>query len=65
MHLGFATVWKSGLSAIEEYTVNILFKNVFIISDGYYLLCTVMGLSYPTYPGDFNGWSSFAAGSLV
>ena len=57
MHLGFATV-ESGLGQAKN-TVNILFKNVFIISMGI-LTYALWGFN-AMYPGDFNG--IFAAGS--
>jgi hypothetical protein len=56
MHLGFATL-ESGLSRSKN-TVNILFKNVFIVCIGlltYYLV----GFNL-MYPGDFNGYFGFA-----
>jgi Amt family ammonium transporter len=55
MHLGFATL-ESGLSRSKN-TVNILFKNVFIVCIGlltYYLV----GFNL-MYPGDFNGYFGF------
>ena len=57
MHLGFATL-EAGLTRAKN-TVNILFKNTFIISIGVltYALC---GFNI-MYPGDFNGFFSFAA----
>jgi len=57
MHLGFATL-ESGLTRSKN-TVNILFKNTFIVSIGVltYALC---GFNI-MYPGDFNGYFSFAA----
>jgi Amt family ammonium transporter len=57
MHLGFASL-ESGLTRAKN-TVNILFKNTFIISIGVltYALC---GFNI-MYPGDFNGFVSFAA----
>ena len=52
MHLGFATL-ESGLCQ-KKNTVNILFKNVFIISIG---VLTYAFFGFNThYPGDFNGW---------
>lgn len=55
MHLGFATL-ESGLTRSKN-TVNILFKNVFIISMG---ILTYALFGFNThYPGDFNGWISF------
>ena len=51
MHLGFATL-ESGLTR-QKNTVNILFKNLFIISVG---LITYAITGFNTmYPGDFNG----------
>lgn len=55
MHLGFATL-ESGLTQSKN-TVNILFKNVFIICMGI-LTYAVMGFN-TMYPGDFNGFLSF------
>ncbi len=57
MHLGFATV-ESGLGQAKN-TVNILFKNVFIISMGI-ITYALWGFN-AMYPGDFNGF--FATGS--
>ena len=55
MHLGFATL-ESGLCQ-KKNTVNILFKNVFIISIG---ILTYALFGFNThYPGDFNGWFSW------
>ena len=52
MHLGFATL-ESGLTR-QKNTVNILFKNLFIISVG---LITYALTGFNTmYPGDFNGF---------
>ena len=59
MHLGFATL-ESGLTQ-KKNTVNILFKNVFIICSGL-LLYAVYGFN-AMYPGDFNGF--FALGSAI
>lgn len=59
MHLGFASL-ESGLTQ-RKNTVNILFKNVFIISSGL-LLYAVYGFN-GMYPGDFNG--VFAVGSPI
>ena len=67
MHLGFSTL-ETGLTQ-QKNTVNILFKNAFIIAIGilsYYLI------GFNThYPGDFNGWISlgtpagFGAGDAI
>ena len=55
MHLGFATL-EAGLTQ-KKNTVNILFKNCFIIAIG---IVTYALLGFNThYPGDFNGWLSF------
>ena len=59
MHLGFATL-EAGLTQSKN-TVNILFKNVFIISIGV-ISYAVIGFN-TQYPGDFNGWLSF--GSMI
>jgi Amt family ammonium transporter len=57
MHLGFATL-EVGLTQSKN-TVNILFKNSFIIAIG---LITYALIGFNThYPGDFNGWISFGA----
>lgn len=54
MHLGFATL-ESGLTQ-KKNTVNVLFKNVFIICIG---LLTYAFVGFNThYPGDFNGYLS-------
>src|SRR6056300_94946 len=59
MHLGFATL-EAGLTQSKN-TVNIMFKNVFIISIG---LITYALVGFNThYPGDFNGW--FSIGSMI
>ena len=57
MHLGFSCV-ESGLSQSKN-TVNILFKNVFIIGMG--MLSYALWGFNAMYPGDFNGF--FATGS--
>ncbi|MGF1530762.1 MAG: ammonium transporter [Puniceicoccaceae bacterium] len=57
MHLGFATL-ESGLTQSKN-TVNILFKNVFIITMGI-ITYGLYGFN-AMYPGDFNGY--FAPGS--
>ena len=55
MHLGFATL-ESGLCQ-KKNVVNVLFKNVFIISIG---VITYAFFGFNThYPGDFNGWFSW------
>jgi Amt family ammonium transporter len=55
MHLGFATL-ESGLCQ-QKNVVNVLFKNVFIISIG---VITYALFGFNThYPGDFNGWFSW------
>ena len=52
MHLGFATL-ESGLTR-QKNTVNILFKNVFIVCVG---IITYALTGFNTmYPGDFNGY---------
>jgi Amt family ammonium transporter len=59
MHLGFATL-ESGLTQSKN-TVNILFKNVFVISMG---LLTYAAYGFNgMYPGEFNG--IFALGSPI
>ena len=59
MHLGFATL-ESGLCQ-KKNVVNVLFKNVFIISIG---VITYAFFGFNThYPGDFNGW--FAWGDMI
>lgn len=55
MHLGFATL-ESGLTQSKN-TVNILFKNVFIICMGV-LTYALYGFN-SMYPGDFNGFFAF------
>ncbi len=59
MHLGFSAV-ESGL-AQSKNTVNILFKNLFIVTMGV-LTYALWGFN-AMYPGDFNGW--FAAGTPI
>lgn len=56
MHLGFATL-ESGLTRAKN-TVNILFKNVSIISLGI-LTYALVGFNL-MYPGEFNGFFGFA-----
>ena len=57
MHLGFATL-ECGLTQ-KKNTVNILFKNVWIISTGI-LLYAAWGFN-AMYPGDFNGFFSMGS----
>src|SRR5690606_9056086 len=57
MHLGFATL-ETGLTQSKN-TVNILFKNMFIVCVGI-LGYAIYGFN-AMYPGDFNGF--FALGS--
>ncbi|HSH09278.1 MAG TPA: hypothetical protein VK995_02750, partial [Oceanipulchritudo sp.] len=59
MHLGFATL-ESGLTQSKN-TVNILFKNVFVICMGF-MAYAAYGFN-AMYPGDFNGF--FALGSPI
>ncbi len=55
MHLGFAAL-EVGLTQSKN-TVNILFKNSFIIAIG---IVSYALIGFNThYPGDFNGWISF------
>lgn len=52
MHLGFSCV-EAGLTQSKN-TVNVIFKNVFILAMG---LITYAVVGFNThYPGDFNGW---------
>lgn len=60
MHLGFATL-ESGLTRAKN-TVNILFKNTFIICIGL-LTYWVIGFNL-MYPGEFNGYFGFAGAFL-
>lgn len=60
MHLGFATL-ESGMTRSKN-TVNILFKNTFIISIGV-LTYALLGFNL-MYPGEFNGWLGFAGAGL-
>ena len=57
MHLGFATL-ESGL-AQSKNTVNILFKNVFIICMGI-ITYAIYGFN-SMYPGDYNGFFAFGS----
>ncbi|MDP0495620.1 MAG: ammonium transporter [Verrucomicrobiota bacterium JB024] len=59
MHLGFSTV-ETGLTQSKN-TVNILFKNVFIVCMGV-IVYALWGFN-SMYPGDFNGF--FAMGSPI
>jgi Amt family ammonium transporter len=59
MHLGFASL-EAGLTRSKN-TVNILFKNCFIIAIGI-VSYAVIGFN-THYPGDFNGW--FSIGSMI
>ncbi len=60
MHLGFAFL-EIGLTR-QKNTLNILFKNMFIISVGL-LLYALVGFNL-MYPGDFNGFLGFAGVGL-
>ncbi|MEL6916180.1 MAG: ammonium transporter [Bacteroidota bacterium] len=60
MHLGFSFL-EIGLTR-QKNTVNILFKNVFIICVG--LLLYYIGGFNLMYPGDFNGYVGFAGFGL-
>ncbi len=60
MHLGFAFL-EIGLSR-QKNTINILFKNIFIITVGLLLYCLV-GFNL-MYPGEFNGFLGFAGFGL-
>ena len=60
MHLGFAFL-EIGLTR-QKNTLNILFKNVFIITTGLLLYCLV-GFNL-MYPGEFNGFLGFAGFGL-
>ena len=61
MHLGFATL-ESGLTQSKN-TVNILFKNVFIICMG---LLTYAAYGFNgMYPGEFNGFFAFGSPILA
>jgi len=59
MHLGFATL-ESGLCQ-KKNVINVLFKNVFIVSIGI-VTYAVVGFNMH-YPGEFNGW--FKWGSMI
>ena len=60
MHLGF-TFLESGMTR-QKNTVNILFKNFFVITMG--LLVYAIGGFNLMYPGDFNGYVGFAGWGL-
>ena len=60
MHLGFAFL-EIGLTR-QKNTLNILFKNIFIITIGLLLYCLV-GFNL-MYPGKFNGFLGFAGFGL-
>ena len=60
MHLGFAFL-EIGLTR-QKNTINILFKNIFIITVGL-LLYAFMGFNL-MYPGEFNGYVGFAGFGL-
>ncbi|MEJ1223511.1 ammonium transporter [Sediminicola sp. 1XM1-17] len=60
MHLGFSLL-EIGLTR-QKNTINILFKNVFIICVG--LLLYYIGGFNLMYPGDFNGYIGFAGFGL-
>tara|TARA_R110002126_G_scaffold291535_1_gene453469 strand:+ start:16125 stop:17357 length:1233 start_codon:yes stop_codon:yes gene_type:complete len=60
MHLGFAFL-EIGLTR-QKNTINILFKNIFIITVGLLLYCFI-GFNL-MYPGDFNGFFGFAGFGL-
>ncbi|WP_299682858.1 ammonium transporter [uncultured Dokdonia sp.] len=60
MHLGFAFL-EIGLTR-QKNTINILFKNIFIITVGLLLYCLV-GFNL-MYPGDFNGFIGFTGVGL-
>jgi Amt family ammonium transporter len=60
MHLGFAFL-EIGLTR-QKNTINILFKNIFIITVGLLLYCLV-GFNL-MYPGEFNGYLGFAGFGL-
>jgi Amt family ammonium transporter len=60
MHLGFALL-EIGLTR-QKNTLNILFKNIFIITVGLLLYCLV-GFNL-MYPGEFNGFIGFAGFGL-
>lgn len=61
MHLGFATL-ETGLTQ-QKNTVNILFKNTFIVCFGL-ISYAYIGFNL-MYPGDFNGFFGFAGFGLI
>lgn len=61
MHLGFSFL-EIGLTR-QKNTINILFKNLFIICIGLLLYCLV-GFNL-MYPGDFNGFLGFSGFGLT
>ncbi|MBT8260840.1 MAG: ammonium transporter [Flavobacteriaceae bacterium] len=60
MHLGFGFL-EIGLTR-QKNTLNILFKNIFIITTGLLLYCLI-GFNL-MYPGEFNGFIGFAGFGL-
>lgn len=60
MHLGFSML-EIGLTR-QKNTLNILFKNIFIVTIGLLLYC-LMGFNF-MYPGEFNGVLGFAGFGL-
>ena len=60
MHLGFAFL-EIGMTR-QKNTLNILFKNIFIITVGLLLYC-IVGFNL-MYPGEFNGFLGFAGFGL-
>ncbi|MFG6685068.1 ammonium transporter [Mariniflexile sp. HNIBRBA6329] len=60
MHLGFSLL-EIGLTR-QKNTINILFKNIFIITIGLLLYCLI-GFNL-MYPGEFNGFFGFAGFGL-
>ena len=60
MHLGFSLL-EIGLTR-QKNTINILFKNIFIMTIGILLYCLV-GFNL-MYPGEFNGFLGFAGFGL-
>jgi len=60
MHLGFSFL-EIGLTR-QKNTINILFKNIFIITVGLLLYCLI-GFNL-MYPGEFNGFIGFAGFGL-